>query len=59
MAKSRLQRLRDQGFDLSEYDPSDQTWDVQCSQCVALAINGYACHETGCPNQRKAKDEEV
>lgn len=24
---------------------------LRCSQCQALAINGVACHEQGCPNQ--------
>lgn len=33
--------LEDRGFDRGERG---------CSQCEALAINGVACHETGCPN---------
>ena len=24
---------------------------VRCDQCEACAINGLACHETGCPNE--------
>ncbi len=45
--------LRSQGFDLSEYDRSDQRWRVRCSQCQALCINGIPTHEIGCPNQRR------
>ena len=26
---------------------------MRCNQCVALMINGYYCHETGCPNTHK------
>ena len=25
---------------------------VRCDQCQMLAINGRACHETGCPNSQ-------
>ena len=25
-----------------------------CDSCQLLAINGVTCHETGCPNSRKA-----
>ena len=31
---------------------------VRCSQCAALVINGVACHETGCPNARRAARRE-
>jgi len=27
-----------------------------CDQCEMLAINGIACHETGCPNQNARFD---
>jgi hypothetical protein len=47
-----VHRLKRRGF--------DKTWSsekygvtVRCSQCEALVINGIACHETGCPNNRK------
>lgn len=53
---SKLQRLIDQGFDLSTYKPFPSRWKVGCSSCQALVINGIACHETGCPNERKARD---
>ena len=26
---------------------------VYCNQCNALAINGMACHESGCPHEDK------
>jgi hypothetical protein len=25
----------------------------RCDQCEALVINGFYCHETGCPNTHK------
>jgi len=50
--------LRRQGFDESYYKRESSTgggyWRVGCSQCQALCINGFATHETGCPNQTKA-----
>jgi hypothetical protein len=46
-------RLRKAGFDLSEYDKSNRTWWPRCSQCNALVIQGIACHERGCPNDKK------
>lgn len=55
--KSKVQQLRDQGFDRAEY-LGNRTWRPRCSQCEVLVINGIACHETGCPNQRKEKNEE-
>ena len=51
MKKSKVQQLRDRGFDEAYYKPGSGTWKVQCSQCVAAVINGMPCHETGCPNQ--------
>ena len=53
MKKGTLQSLRKAGFDYSEYDRRRGTYNVQCSQCEALVINGVACHETGCPNAVK------
>ena len=46
--------LRRQGFDLTEYDRSDRYYRPRCSECQVLVINGTACHETGCPNARRA-----
>ena len=30
---------------------------LYCDQCELLAINGVACHETGCPNQHARWDK--
>ncbi len=46
----RLSNLRALGFDLSTHIPFTKRYRVRCSQCDACAINGVACHETGCPN---------
>ena len=55
--KGYLNRLRDKGFDLAEHVPFTKRYRIRCSQCQACAINGVACHETGCPNQlRQSRD---
>lgn len=46
-----LDSLFRQGFDRSR--KSGKGARVRCSQCEALVINGVACHERGCPNQRR------
>jgi hypothetical protein len=51
--RSLGQQLRAKGFNLTTYDRSTGYYQVRCSQCEALVINGVACHEKGCPNQRK------
>lgn len=56
MATSKVEKLRRQGFDLSEYNPSEQTWSVRCSQCEAIVINNIPTHETGCPNRPRSND---
>lgn len=51
-----LERLHGEGFDFSQVytdDDGNEAVSVRCSQCSALVINGVACHETGCPNQRR------
>lgn len=48
-----LQQLHNAGFDLSTEVERGQ-YRVRCSRCEALVINGTACHETGCPNVRRA-----
>jgi len=58
MKKSRVQSLRDQGFDESYAVPFERGWKVRCSQCEALVINGIPCHEGGCPNQEKETFDE-
>ena len=55
--KSVCKHLRDQGFDLTKYNPGMHSWTPRCSQCQVAVINGIVCHETGCPNQRKAKED--
>lgn len=53
--RSRLgDQLRRRGFDRTSYDRSEGAYHVSCTQCEALVINGYACHETGCPNKRRS-----
>lgn len=47
--------LRRRGFDRTTYDRSSRYYSVKCSQCAALVINGVACHETGCPNERRCE----
>lgn len=39
-----------QGFDLTERVGHKNQYRIRCSQCEAVAINGVACHERGCPN---------
>lgn len=52
--KSRLQELRDEGFDKSYYIPFTKYHKVRCSECEALVINSVPCHESGCINQVRA-----
>lgn len=56
--RSRVQGLRDLGFDLSEVVPFQGTHRVRCSQCEALVINGVPCHELGCPHHAKRRDND-
>lgn len=55
--KNLLKKLRDRGFDKSEYNYSKHKHIVCCSQCEALVINGIACHEIGCPNEIKTREK--
>lgn len=32
---------------------------VHCDQCAMVSINGIACHEHGCPNERSRWDAET
>lgn len=50
--KSLAARLRERGFDQSKYNRSTGHTSLGCSQCQALAINGTATHERGCPNSK-------
>lgn len=55
---SKVQRLRDQGFDKSSHIPGTKSHYIRCSQCEASAINGVPCHERGCPNAAEAARQE-
>jgi hypothetical protein len=47
--------LRRRGFDrcrVRRHDGGRFAVRVGCSQCQALCVNGTACHEAGCPNQK-------
>lgn len=46
--KQLANRLIDRGFDNTVVRSGSVR--LACSQCDALAINGTATHETGCPN---------
>ncbi len=45
---------------LEEYLDAERgdTPEVTCDQCAFAMINRVFCHETGCPNERKAWDGE-
>lgn len=58
MSNGTLERLLQQGFDLSTYDDETGYCRLRCSQCEALAVNGVACHEHGCPNIVRDYDED-
>lgn len=48
-----LEKLQSRGFDSSYITGDREANDYVegCSQCQAVAVNGVACHEHGCPNQ--------
>lgn len=56
VAKRLLEAARDSGFDRS-YIVKYGKVRIGCSQCEALVINGVACHERGCPNQVREREE--
>jgi len=51
---SRLQSIRDQGFDKSVRLGTKSLY-VGCSQCEALVVNGIPTHERGCPNAKRSE----
>lgn len=55
MAKNVGQKLKGLGFDLTKYDRTTGYYDVKCSQCVAIVINGTPTHERGCPNKKESR----
>lgn len=56
--RSKLQALRDAGFDLSTHVLFTRYHRVRCSMCEALVINGTPCHENGCGNRPRNDEEE-
>jgi len=48
-------RLRAAGFDTTEWIREERYWRVGCSECQAIVVNGTACHEHNCPNQRNRR----
>lgn len=50
---SYLEKLRRLGFDRSEHVYFTNGYRIRCSQCEAVCINGYPCHESGCINEVK------
>lgn len=67
VAEQALESLLDTGFDRSrmvdDNDPDGDEGDreysvrVSCSRCEALVIQGVACHETGCPNRQRSRED--
>lgn len=58
-----LEKLLAAGFDgsriiVGDDDEDDKYVHVHCWQCVALVINGVACHEHGCPNAVRREEIE-
>ncbi len=51
--KRVVRLLRRAGFDASKSYRSG-TVRPMCTKCAALVIDGVACHETGCPNNRSS-----
>ena len=53
----QLEDLERRGFDQCSFEVTNgvRYIRIRCSQCAASAINGVACHETGCPNERRAR----
>jgi hypothetical protein len=51
----RAAQARRDGFDKSYSD--DGAVSIKCSQCAALVINGVPCHERGCPNIKKERED--
>lgn len=47
-----LAELREHGFDLSTHIPFTKQYNVKCSCCLALSVNGTPTHEIGCPNAK-------
>jgi hypothetical protein len=46
-------KLKRRGFDLTTKVRGEPRFNVRCSQCEAVSINGVPTHETGCPNAKR------
>lgn len=57
--QEKLDKLLAGGFDNSFIDPKAGKAYVRCSMCDCCVIQGAACHERGCVNERKANDNEA
>ena len=57
--EAQVAGLLARGFDLTTVTRGDGSVYIRprCSQCETLVLNGQACHELGCPNQRHECDE--
>ena len=53
----QVSHLKNQGFDLTEYDKESKHYTVQCSQCEVMIIQQVATHEIGCPNANYDYDD--
>ncbi len=63
-ARKTLRALNALGFDnarVTRYARGMDGYSVTlgCSQCEALAINGMATHERGCPNARRFERDDT
>lgn len=54
-AAIRAASLRKAGFNAS-VDRQSGYVRFSCDSCQAMAINGIACHEKGCPNEKRDDD---
>jgi hypothetical protein len=54
--QGKLDNLLTQGFDQSFIDPEAGKAYVRCSQCDPCVIQGVACHERGCINEREENE---
>lgn len=49
--------LRKRGFDLTTYDRRGGYYRPRCSCCQVLVIQGVACHERGCCNEVRERED--
>lgn len=51
MKQTAIDILEARGFTVTA-TPFQKNVRISCNSCAASAINGMACHETGCPAER-------